>query len=140
MGQKNCEGKDRKAGAKLSPFGRGRRINFALKQVSRTSAIAPKASFETSGEWSSLPFVRKRRCAPHPPPKGHACLILMRQHAAFGPPPWWSGSTLRVELRGKTQRRAVLKRRKSFLNFIVIIIIWIEWIKIPSDKYSPISD
>nr|DAY99439.1 MAG TPA: hypothetical protein [Caudoviricetes sp.] len=34
----------------------------------------------------------------------------------------------------------MLKRRKSFLNFIVIIIIWIEWIKIPSDKYSPISD
>ena len=83
MGQKNCEGKDRKAGAKLSPFGRGRRINFALKQVSRTSAIAPKASFETSGEWSSLPFARKRRCAPHPPPKGHAIMrftILLRKN------------------------------------------------------------
>ena len=58
----------------------------------RHFVLAPKASFETSGEWSSLPFVRKRRYAPHPPPKGHACLIGMRQHAAFGPPPWWGGS------------------------------------------------
>ena len=93
MGQKNCEGKDRKAGAKLSPFGRGRRINFALKQVSRTSAIAPKASFETPGGYASL-AARKETSAsrPHPPPKGHACLISMRQHAAFGPPPWWGGS------------------------------------------------
>ena len=67
-------------------------------------------------------------------------MINFLKFTGFGPPPWWGGSTLRVELRGKTQRRAVLKRRKSFLNFIVIIIIWIEWIKIPSDKYSPISD
>lgn len=103
-------------------------------------SLRSKSDLRNPGGYASLSLVRKRRYAPHPPPKGHACLILMRQHAAFGPPPWWSGSTLRVELRGKTQRRAVLKRRKSFLNFIVIIIIWIEWIKIPSDKYSPISD
>ena len=34
---------------------------------------------------------------PHPPPKGHACLIRMRQHAAFGPPPWQGGSMRRIE-------------------------------------------
>ncbi len=117
----------------------GRRIKSVLKHVFRTFAPLQKRPSKPGG-YASLSLVRKRRYAPHPPPKGHACFILMRQHAAFGPPPWWGGSTLRVELRGKTQRRAVLKRRKSFLNFIVIIIIWIEWIKIPSDKYSPISD
>lgn len=29
----------------------------------RHFVLAPKASFETSGKWSSLPFVMKRRCA-----------------------------------------------------------------------------
>ena len=38
---------------------------------------------------------------PHPPPKGHACLIKMRQHAAFGPPPWQGGSMPRIESKGK---------------------------------------
>ena len=54
---------------------------------------ASKASFETPGEYASL-AARKETSAsrPHPPPKGHACLIRMRQHAAFGPPPWRGGS------------------------------------------------
>ena len=34
---------------------------------------------------------------PHPPPKGHACLIRMRQHAAFGPPPYQGGLMPRIE-------------------------------------------
>ena len=86
MGQKNCEGKDRKAGAKLSPFGRGRRINFALKQVSRTSAIAPKASFETPGESALFPLARKRRAKTsliiHHHKGGHVMIPL------DGSPPW----------------------------------------------------
>ena len=100
----------------------GRRIKSVLKHVFRTFARK-----ETSLRSSST---TKRARLPH----------FNEATCGFGSPPWWGGSTLRVELRGKTQRRAVLKRRKSFLNFIVIIIIWIEWIKIPSDKYSPISD
>ena len=127
-------------GANLEPYSKKengeKAITSAPNRVLRTGRRIKSVLKHVFG----LSLVRKRRYAPHPPPKGHACLILMRQHAAFGSPPWWGGSTLRVELRGKTQRRAVLKRRKSFLNFIVIIIIWIEWIKIPSDKYSPISD
>ena len=108
------------------PCGRGR--NFIHPQTYFSDLrSASKASFETPGEYASLPFVRKRRYAPHPPPKGHACLISMRQHAAFGPPPWWGGSTLRVELRGKTRRQAVARIRNALLNFIIAIIPQIEF-------------
>ena len=102
----------------------GRRIKSVLKHVFRTFARK-----ETSLRSSST---TKR-----------TCLLLCRIKWLLVPrlgKAEQGSPTLRVELRGKTQRRAVLKRRKSFLNFIVIIIIWIEWIKIPSDKYSPISD
>ena len=125
---KRPDGKRQQRRTQTVPFSKcGARIKFALKHVSRTFAIAPKASFETPGEYASLPFVRKRRYAPHPPPKGHACLISMRQHAAFGPPPWWGGSTLRFELRGKTRRQAVVRIRNALLNFIIAIIPQIEF-------------
>ena len=89
---------------------------------------ASKASFETPGEYASL-AARKETSAsrPHPPPKGHACLIRMRQYAAFGPPPWWGGSTLRVELRGKTRRQVVVRIRNALLNIIIAIIPQIEF-------------
>ena len=98
----------------------GRRIKSVLKHVFRT--------FARKGNVATLLIHHQRARLPHF--NEATCGFLV-------PRPEGGGSTLRVELRGKTQRRAVLKRRKSFLNFIVIIIIWIEWIKIPSDKYSP---
>ena len=105
-------------------------------------ALRFKSDLRNSGR-IYLTAVRKETSLPlliHHQNREILMMINFLKFTGFGPPPWWGGSTLRVELRGKTQRRAVLKRRKSFLNFIVIIIIWIEWIKIPSDKYSPISD
>ena len=50
------------------PCGRGR--NFIHPQTYFSDLrSASKASFETPGEYASLPFVRRRRRAPHPPPK-----------------------------------------------------------------------
>ena len=36
-------------------------------------------------------------------------MINFLKFTGFGPPPWWGGSTLRVELRGKTRRQAVVR-------------------------------
>ena len=76
------------------PFFEGWGPNYIHPQTCFSDfRFAPKASFETPGGYASL-AARKETSAsrPHPPPKGHACLIGMRQHAAFGPPPWWGGS------------------------------------------------
>ena len=123
----NCKANDHASPAPKPPYGRGR--NFIRPGTCFSDfRSASKASFETPGEYASL-AARKETSAsrPHPPPKGHACLIRMRQHAAFGPPPWWGGSTLRVELRGKTRRRAVVRIRNALLNIIIAIIPQIEF-------------
>ena len=113
----------------------GRRIKSVLKHVFRT--FAPLQKRPSKPGRICLAFARKETSLRSSSTTKRARLPHFNEATCGFRSP---GSTLRVELRGKTQRRAVLKRRKSFLNFIVIIIIWIEWIKIPSDKYSPISD
>ena len=54
-------------------------------------------------------------------------MINFLKFTGFGPPPWWGGSTLRVELRGKTRRQAVVRIRNALLNFIIAIIPQIEF-------------
>ena len=54
-------------------------------------------------------------------------MINFLKFTGFGPPPWWGGSTLRVELRGKTRRQAVVRIRNALLNIIIAIIPQIEF-------------
>ena len=116
------------AGPKLPPAGERVRTSFALTHVSDFRS-ASKASFETPGESTSLPLAMETSLrTPHPPPKGHACLISMRQHAAFGPPPWRGGSiSEKSSSEAKTRRRAVLRIKDMLLNIIIAIIPQIEF-------------
>ena len=54
-------------------------------------------------------------------------MINFLKFTGFGPPPWWGGSTLRVELRGKTRRQVVVRIRNALLNIIIAIIPQIEF-------------
>ena len=82
---KRPDGKRQQRRTQTVPFSKcGARIKFALKHVSRTFAIAPKASFETPGEYAFLSLERKRRCAPHPPPK-KTCLLQRSIKWLLGP-------------------------------------------------------
>ena len=126
--QKDRTGKDSSAGPKPSLF---RSVGPELNSPSNMFLGLPLRSKSVLRNSGRICLANRSQGnvtgLPHPPPKGHACLISMRQHAAFGPPPWWGGSTLRVELRGKTRRQAVVRIRNALLNFIIAIIPQIEF-------------
>ena len=114
---KRPAGKRQQRRTQTVPFSKcGARIKFALKHVSRTFAIAPKASFETPGEYAFLSLERKRRCAPHPPPKRPACCSA----ASSG---FWAPALVRRidaahrVLREKIGRRTFQQLPSCFLRF-----------------------
>ena len=95
----------------------GRRIKSVLKHVSRT--FAPLQKHPSKPGRICLAFARKETSLrSSSTTKGHACLILMRQHAAFGSP----ALVERLDSTSRAQRQnnkggQCLKRRKS--NFLI---------------------
>ena len=92
-------------------------------------ALRFKSVLRNSGR-ICLTAVRKETSLPlliHHQNREIPMMINFLKFTGFGPPPWWGGSTLRVELRGKTRRQAVVRIRNALLNFIIAIIPQIEF-------------
>ena len=123
----NCKANDR-----TSPPQTALRVGAELhspRDIFLGLALRFKSVLRNSGR-ICLTAVRKETSLPlliHHQNREMLMMINFLKFTGFGPPPWRGGSTLRVELRDKTRRQAMLKRRKSFLNFIVIIIIRMKW-------------
>ena len=126
------EGKNGKAKDRNAPHQTALREGAELHSPSNIFlglALRFKSVLRNSGR-IYLTAVRKETSLPlliHHQNREILMMINFLKFTGFGPPPWWGGSTLRVELRGKTRRQAVVRIRNALLNFIIAIIPQIEF-------------